>query len=64
LNISKLDIGDQVTAGEVQLPAGVRVVNAPESVIAMVVNPAVEVEETVEAEEGVATDVAAPETEA
>ncbi|KUK36819.1 MAG: 50S ribosomal protein L25 [Thermacetogenium phaeum] len=50
-DISKLEIGDQLTVGDLEPPAGVRIVSSRESVIALVIPPAIEEEEGEEAAE-------------
>ncbi|HAF17292.1 MAG: 50S ribosomal protein L25/general stress protein Ctc [Thermacetogeniaceae bacterium] len=56
IDISGLDIGEQVTVGDLEAPEGVQILSEPESVIALVVAPTVEEEEE-EAEEEVAEEV-------
>ncbi|HHW29141.1 MAG TPA: 50S ribosomal protein L25/general stress protein Ctc [Syntrophomonadaceae bacterium] len=64
IDISELDIGEQVTVGDLKVPEGVEVLSDPESVIALIVAPTLE-EEVAEGEEGEegAAEEAAVETE-
>ncbi|HHY40449.1 MAG TPA: 50S ribosomal protein L25/general stress protein Ctc [Syntrophaceticus sp.] len=60
VDISELDIGEQVTVGDLKAPEGVEILSDPESVIALVVAPTLEEEaaEEEEGEEGVAEEAA------
>lgn len=49
-DISGLNIGDQLAVGELQVPPEVKVLSSPDSVIVMVVPPAIEAEPEAEAE--------------
>ena len=62
LDVSALQVGDSVTVGDLTAPAGVTIVTDPETVIASVVAPTVEVEpedEEIEGEGAAAPDAAA-----
>jgi large subunit ribosomal protein L25 len=61
-DISNLEIGGQLTVGDLQLPAGVTAVTAPETIIAVVAAPAAEIVEEEEEAEGEEAE-AAPESE-
>jgi len=50
-DISDLGIGAQLTVADLQLPPGVTILDAPESVIALIISPALEVPEEEEAAE-------------
>lgn len=58
IDISELDIGEQVTVGDLKAPEGVQILSDPESVIALIVAPTLE-EEVTEEEEGAAEEAAA-----
>jgi large subunit ribosomal protein L25 len=47
-DISGLNMGDQVTVGDLEAPEGVQIVSEPNSVIALVVAPMAEEEEELE----------------
>jgi large subunit ribosomal protein L25 len=60
-DISGLNIGDQLTVGELQAPPEVKVLSDPDSIIVMVVPPVIEAEPEAEAEaEGEGEEAAAP----
>ncbi len=59
IDISGLDVGEQVTVGDLEAPEGVEILSDPESVIALIVAPTLEEEVTEEeAEEGAAEEAA------
>lgn len=64
-DISNLEIGGQLTVGDIEPPSGVRIVSGLDSIIALVVPPAVEeVEEEQGEEEGVEAGAAPEQGEA
>jgi large subunit ribosomal protein L25 len=63
IDISGMDIGQQVTVGDIEAPEGVKVISEPESVIALVVAPQVEEEVEEETEEEAAEETPAADTE-
>lgn len=65
VDISQLEIGGQVTVGDIKPPAGVQILSDPESVVAVVVMPTFEEEEEEEeAAEGLDIELGAEEAEA
>jgi large subunit ribosomal protein L25 len=50
-DISGMNIGDQLTVGELQAPSEVKIITEPDSIIAMIVPPAVEEKPEAEGEE-------------
>ena len=53
-DISGLNIGDQLTVGELQAPSEVKIITDPDSVIVLVVPPAIEEKPEAEGEEAAA----------
>ncbi len=55
-DISSLEIGDQISVGDLEAPEGVEFVSEPDSVIALLLAPQMEEEEEEETEEGIDTE--------
>ena len=53
-DISGLNIGDQLTVGELQAPPEVKILTEPDSIIVLVVPPAIEAAPEAEGEEAAA----------